>query len=126
MLVHESQARSIQKTWATTPLTTPSRSRYNVLRAATWTLYCHWGVDRGTEPLSARLHKPWCWPGACSKQPEGTWRESWRVLEAGPGYGMGSAAFQDVRAEGLVRAIGLCDVDLDLFREVLEWARWGG
>lgn len=27
------------------------------------------------------LHKPWCWPGACSREPEGTWQDSWRALE---------------------------------------------
>ena len=30
---------------------------------------------------------------------------------------------KDVHAAGAVRAIGLCDVDLELFQEVLEWAR---
>ena len=33
--------------------------------------------------LEVRLHKPWCWPGACSREPEGTWQDSWRALEAG-------------------------------------------
>ena len=31
--------------------------------------------------LHLRLHKPWCWPGACAHEPEGTWQDSWHALE---------------------------------------------
>ncbi|CAE7219223.1 yvgN [Symbiodinium sp. CCMP2456] len=53
------------------------------------------------------LHKPRCWPGACARHPEGTWQESWRALE-------------DVLDDGLVRAIGICDVDEPLLEELLQ------
>uniref|UniRef100_A0A7S4Q063 NADP-dependent oxidoreductase domain-containing protein n=1 Tax=Alexandrium monilatum TaxID=311494 RepID=A0A7S4Q063_9DINO len=47
---------------------------------------------------SMLIHKPRCWVGACTREPEGTWQESWKALE-------------DLYEAGLVRAIGICDVD---------------
>ncbi|CAK9032811.1 Glyoxal reductase (GR) (Methylglyoxal reductase) [Durusdinium trenchii] len=53
------------------------------------------------------LHKPWCWPGACSRQPEGTWKDGWRALE-------------ELHGLGQALAIGICDVDMDLLEELLQ------
>merc|ERR1740139_1308010 len=62
------------------------------------------GVDRLDSIL---LHKPRCWEGACQKQPIGTWRESWDALE-------------EALEEGLVDAIGMCDVDEELLEALLQ------
>ena len=56
---------------------------------------------------SVLIHKPRCWEGACSKEPEGTWQDSWRALEE----------FVDA---GIVGAIGICDVDDRLLDELLQ------
>ncbi|CAJ1415623.1 unnamed protein product [Effrenium voratum] len=55
---------------------------------------------------SMLLHKPYCWPGACASEPAGSWRDSWQALE-------------ELQRENRVRAIGLCDVDISLLRELL-------
>jgi diketogulonate reductase-like aldo/keto reductase len=55
---------------------------------------------------SVLIHKPRCWEGACRKQPEGTWQDSWKALE-------------EFYEAGVVRAIGICDVDDRLFQELL-------
>ncbi|KAL3804007.1 hypothetical protein HJC23_006398 [Cyclotella cryptica] len=47
---------------------------------------------------SVLLHKPRCWEGVCDHEPEGTWEDSWKALEE---------AYDD----GIVRSIGICDVD---------------
>lgn len=56
---------------------------------------------------SMLIHKPRCWPGACDKQPEGTWQESWQAL-------------QELHRAGKVRAIGICDVDDSILDELLK------
>eukprot|EP00438_Fugacium_kawagutii_P032330 Skav226347 [mRNA] locus=scaffold2980:193417:217245:- [translate_table: standard] len=56
---------------------------------------------------SMLLHKPWCWPGACSREPEGTWQESWRALE-------------ELHTSQLALAIGICDVDAALLLQLLQ------
>ena len=56
---------------------------------------------------SVLIHKPRCWEGACTKEPEGTWQESWKALEE----------FVDA---GVVGAIGICDVDDRLLDELLQ------
>lgn len=56
---------------------------------------------------SVLIHKPRCWEGACSKKPEGDWRDSWRAL-------------QDLYDRGVVGAIGICDVDVSLLGELLQ------
>ena len=56
---------------------------------------------------SVLIHKPRCWEGACSKEPEGTWQDSWKALEE----------FVDA---GTVGAIGICDVDDRLLDELLQ------
>jgi len=56
---------------------------------------------------SVLIHKPRCWEGACNKEPEGTWRDSWRAL-------------QELYEAGVIRAsIGICDVDDKLLDELL-------
>lgn len=52
------------------------------------------------------IHKPHCWEGACTKDPEGTWQDAWKVLE-------------DFYRKGLVKAIGICDVSTPGFLEEL-------
>ena len=56
---------------------------------------------------SVLIHKPRCWEGACNKEPEGTWQDSWKALEE----------FVDA---GIVGAIGICDVDDRLLDELLQ------
>lgn len=56
---------------------------------------------------SLLLHKPACWEGACSQKPEGTWQDSWRALE-------------ELYDTGTVKAIGMCDVRVDLLDELLK------
>merc|ERR1712224_202733 len=53
------------------------------------------------------IHKPYCWEGACAKKAEGTWHDSWKALE-------------EFYKAGLVRAIGICDVDDKLLDELLK------
>ena len=52
------------------------------------------------------IHKPHCWEGACTKEPEGTWQDAWKVLE-------------DYYRRGLVKAIGICDVSTPEFLDEL-------
>eukprot|EP00980_Cylindrotheca_fusiformis_P006198 scaffold1327_cov124-Cylindrotheca_fusiformis.AAC.2 len=56
---------------------------------------------------SVLIHKPRCWEGACTRTPEGTWQDSWRALE-------------DLYDQGLIRAIGICDVDERLLQQLLR------
>ncbi|KAL3941186.1 MAG: hypothetical protein SGBAC_004417 [Bacillariaceae sp.] len=68
----------------------------------------HQSIDRFKGHLdSVLIHKPRCWEGACSREPEGTWQDSWRALE-------------DLYDQGLIRAIGICDVDKWLLKELLQ------
>ena len=55
---------------------------------------------------SVLLHKPRCWEGVCTKEPEGTWEDSWRALE-------------EAYETGLARSIGICDVDDRLLSQLL-------
>lgn len=55
---------------------------------------------------SILIHKPHCWPGACTREPEGTWHDSWRVL-------------MEAYDSGTVRSIGMCDIDENLLEEML-------
>ena len=55
---------------------------------------------------SILIHKPHCWPGACNREPEGTWHDSWRVLI-------------EAYDSGTVRSIGMCDIDENLLEEML-------
>ena len=62
----------------------------------------------GTSRLdSVLLHKPRCWEGACQKEPEGTWQESWLALE-------------ELVDAGIIGSIGICDVDDALLDELLQ------
>jgi len=56
---------------------------------------------------SILIHKPRCWEGACSRQPEGTWQDSWKALE-------------EFYHAGEARAIGICDVDAELLPQLLR------
>eukprot|EP00930_Biecheleria_cincta_P050773 TRINITY_DN35949_c0_g1_i1.p1 TRINITY_DN35949_c0_g1~~TRINITY_DN35949_c0_g1_i1.p1 ORF type:complete len:402 (+),score=58.74 TRINITY_DN35949_c0_g1_i1:78-1283(+) len=56
---------------------------------------------------SMLIHKPKCWPGACDKEPNGTWQESWQAL-------------QELHQAGKVHAIGICDVDDGILDELLK------
>lgn len=55
---------------------------------------------------SVLIHKPHCWGDICSREPEGTWEDSWRALE-------------EAVDSGLIRSIGICDVDNRLLDELL-------
>ncbi len=55
---------------------------------------------------SVLLHKPRCWEGICAYEPEGTWEDSWGALE-------------EAYNAGIVRPIGICDVDNHLLDSVL-------
>jgi len=56
---------------------------------------------------SVLIHKPRCWGDICSHEPEGTWEDSWRALE-------------EAVDSGLVRSIGICDVDNRLLDKLLS------
>ena len=56
---------------------------------------------------SILLHKPRCWEGVCSREPEGTWHDSWVALE-------------EAVDSGIVRSIGICDVDNQLLDQLLQ------
>lgn len=57
------------------------------------------------------LHYPACWGDLCGGQaPAGTWRDSWRALEA-------------AKAAGSARALGVSNFDAQQLRELLDWAR---
>ncbi len=57
------------------------------------------------------LHYPECWGDLCGGvAPAGTWRESWRALEA-------------MHAAGSVRALGVSNFDAAQLRQLLAWAR---
>ena len=56
---------------------------------------------------SVLIHKPRCWPGACQRDPEGSWQDSWRALE-------------ELVDAGVIGAIGICDVDDRLLDELLK------
>lgn len=55
---------------------------------------------------SILIHKPHCWPGACNREPEGTWHDSW-------------VALMEAYDSGTVRSIGMCDIDENLLEEML-------
>ena len=55
---------------------------------------------------SVLLHKPRCWKEICAKEPEGTWEDSWKALE-------------ELYDKGVVRSIGMCDVDHQLLDRLL-------
>jgi 2,5-diketo-D-gluconate reductase A len=55
---------------------------------------------------SVLLHKPRCWEGICAYEPEGTWEDSWGALE-------------EAYNAGIVRPIGICDVDNHLLDSLL-------
>jgi diketogulonate reductase-like aldo/keto reductase len=55
---------------------------------------------------SILIHKPHCWPGACTREPEGTWHDSW-------------VALMEAYDTGTVRSIGMCDIDEHLLDEML-------
>eukprot|EP00986_Skeletonema_menzelii_P019058 scaffold27058_cov151-Skeletonema_menzelii.AAC.2 len=56
---------------------------------------------------SVLIHKPRCWGDICSHEPEGTWEDSWKALE-------------EAVDMGLVRSIGICDVDNQLLDKLLQ------
>ena len=57
------------------------------------------------------LHYPKCWGNLCGgKEPQGTWRDSWRALET-------------LQRAGKVRSIGVSNFDAGELRELGEWAR---
>ena len=55
------------------------------------------------------LHYPRCWGSLCERQPEGTWQDSWRALEA-------------LHAAGKARAIGVSNFDAGELRELARVA----
>eukprot|EP01082_Thalassiosira_pseudonana_P011034 g10299.t1 g10299 contig4:1602664-1603989(+) len=55
---------------------------------------------------SVLIHKPRCWEGICTREPEGTWEDSWVALE-------------EAVHDGTVRSIGICDVDNSLLDQLL-------
>jgi diketogulonate reductase-like aldo/keto reductase len=55
---------------------------------------------------SLLIHKPHCWEGACEREPEGTWQQTW----FGP--------FKSFLASGSARHIGICDADDSILDEM--------
>jgi diketogulonate reductase-like aldo/keto reductase len=55
------------------------------------------------------LHYPRCWGSLCDSEPEGTWQDSWRALEA-------------LHAAGKARAIGVSNFDAGELRELARVA----
>ena len=56
------------------------------------------------------LHYPRCFGSLCTSEPEGTWRESWRALEA-------------LYERGEVRAIGVSNFNVGELKELLGMAK---
>mmetsp|Transcript_22121 Transcript_22121/g.42321 ORF Transcript_22121/g.42321 Transcript_22121/m.42321 type:complete len:457 (-) Transcript_22121:37-1407(-) len=56
---------------------------------------------------SVLIHKPHCWGDICPQPPEGTWHDSWDAL-------------QEAYDDGIVRSIGICDVDLGLLSQLRQ------
>lgn len=57
------------------------------------------------------LHYPMCWGTLCGgKDPEGTWKDSWRALE-------------ELYDAGKARAIGVSNFDVSQLSELRQWAR---
>jgi len=56
---------------------------------------------------SLLIHKPRCWGDVCKRAPEGTWQDSWRALE-------------ELYDQGVVKAIGICDVDHGMMDQLLK------
>mmetsp|Transcript_48229 Transcript_48229/g.96174 ORF Transcript_48229/g.96174 Transcript_48229/m.96174 type:complete len:322 (-) Transcript_48229:150-1115(-) len=56
------------------------------------------------------LHYPRCFGNLCSSEPEGTWRESWRAMEA-------------LYERGEVRAIGVSNFGVEELKELLHMAK---
>ena len=68
----------------------------------------HASLERLKGNLDAVLiHRAHCANNFCEREPEGTWQESWKALE-------------DLYDEGLIKAIGICDVTYELFDELLQ------
>ena len=55
---------------------------------------------------SLLIHKPRCWEGACDREPEGTWQETW--------FG----TFKELLSEGKAKHIGICDADDAILNEM--------
>eukprot|EP00966_Prymnesium_polylepis_P110479 2556090-Prymnesium_polylepis.1 len=56
------------------------------------------------------LHYPHCFGNLCAKEPQGTWRESWRALE-------------QLHAEGRVRAIGVSNFSPQELEELIAHSK---
>ena len=80
-------------------------------RDATAARLAHSLRELGTSYLDLLLlHYPECWGDLCGGvAPAGTWRDSWRALEA-------------MHAAGQVRALGVSNFDARQLAELLEWA----
>ena len=68
--------------------------------------------ELGTSYLDVvMLHYPRCWDGLCNgREPVGTWKESWRTLEA-------------LYDKGIIRCLGVSNFDLGEMAELVEFAR---
>jgi len=55
------------------------------------------------------LHYPECWGDLCSKKPEGTWKDAWKVLE-------------DLYDAGKVKSIGVSNFPLNQLEELMKFA----
>jgi len=55
------------------------------------------------------LHYPRCWGSLCAREPEGTWKDSWRVLE-------------DYYKRGVIKSIGVSNFRLGDLKELVEFA----
>jgi len=56
------------------------------------------------------LHYPRCWGSLCEREPEGTWKDSWRVLE-------------DYYNRGILKSIGVSNFRLADMKELLQFAK---
>jgi len=55
------------------------------------------------------IHFPECWPDICSQNPEGTWEDSWHVME-------------NFYKKGILHAIGVSNFDLQKMKKLYQIA----
>jgi len=56
------------------------------------------------------IHFPHCWEEICKQKPEGTWKDSWKVME-------------EYHNNGVLKNIGVSNFDFSILKELLSFAK---